>query len=80
MDNVQSNHSFLKFFVPFIVAYFGSKAIFYYFSFEYSLFSDGFHIEKLLVDLGVFGGLFYLGTIMLKFTLASKTKPNSAKI
>lgn len=79
MDNVQSSHSFLKFFVPFIIAYLGSKAIFYYFSFEYSLFSDDFHIEKLLVDVGVFVGLFYLGTILLKFILASKTKPNSAK-
>jgi hypothetical protein len=66
MENIQSSKSILSWLIPFIIAYFGSKTIFYYFSFEYALFSDAFNIEKLLIDLGVFMGLFYIGILLVK--------------
>ncbi len=75
MDNNQSSNPILNFLIPFLVAYLGSKGIFYYFSFEYSLFSDAFDIQKLLIDLGVFVVLFYLGTILAKQVVNIKKKP-----
>jgi len=75
MDNNKSSSPVLNFLIPFLVAYLGSKGIFYYFSFEYSVFSDAFDIQKLLIDLGVFVVLFHLGTILAKYLINSKNKP-----
>ncbi len=75
MDNNQSSNPVLNFLIPFLVAYLGSKGIFYYFSFEYSVFSDAFDIQKLLIDLVVFAVLFYLGTILAKYLINTKNKP-----
>ena len=74
MENNQSTKGIINFLVPFLIAYLGSKGIFYYFSFEYSLFSDAFDIQKLLIDLGVFMVLFYIGTILAKHFLTNKNK------
>ncbi|WP_206482913.1 hypothetical protein [Thalassotalea sp. G2M2-11] len=75
MENNQSSKPILTFLVPFLIAYLGSKGIFYYFSFEYALFSDAFDLQKLLIDLGVFVGLFYIGTILAKSFISNRTKP-----
>ena len=73
--NSQSSKTILNFVVPFLVAYLGSKGIFYYFSFDYSLFTDAFDLQKTLIDFGVFIGLFYIGTILVKyFTTPDKNK------
>jgi hypothetical protein len=66
MDINQSTKPILNFLIPFLIAYLGSKGIFYYFSFEYSLFTDTFDVQKLLIDLSVFSGLFYIGTLLVK--------------
>lgn len=75
MDTNQSSKPILNFLIPFLIAYLGSKGIFYYFSFEYSLFYDAFDIQKLLIDLSVFIVLFYAGTILVKYFIGSKNKP-----
>ncbi len=61
MEISQSMKSKLLFLVPFLVAYIGSKIIFNYLSFDYSVLRDKFDITKLLIDIGVFGVLFYIG-------------------
>lgn len=66
MDINQSTKPILNFLIPFLIAYLGSKGIFHYFSFEYSLFTDTFDVQKLLIDLSVFSGLFYIGTLLVK--------------
>lgn len=74
---MKDNHpskSILNFIIPLLIAYLGSKGIFYYFSFEYSIFADAFSVQKLLIDLGVFVVLFYLGTILVKHFMNSKKK------
>ena len=76
MDTNQSSKPILNFLIPFLIAYLGSKGIFYYFSFEYSLFYDAFDIQKLLIDLSVFIVLFYAGTILVKYFIGSKNKPS----
>ena len=76
MDTNQSSRPILNFLIPFLIAYLGSKGIFYYFSFEYSLFSDAFDIQKLLIDFSVFIVLFYVGTILVKYFIGSKNKPS----
>lgn len=75
MDTNQSSKPILNFLIPLLIAYLGSKGIFYYFSFEYSLFYDAFDIQKLLIDLSVFIVLFYAGTILVKYFIGSKNKP-----
>jgi hypothetical protein len=75
MEVNQSNKPILNFVIPFLLAYLGSKGVFYYFSFEYSLFSDAFEIQKVLIDLGVFMGLFYIGEILTKYCLSAKNVP-----
>jgi len=75
MDENQSSNPVLNFLIPFLFAYLGSKGIFYYFSFEYDVFDDVFDIQKLLIDFGVFALLFYLGTILVKYLINTKSKP-----
>ena len=72
MESNQSSNPVLNFLIPFLVAYLGSKGIFYHFSFEYDLFSDAFDIQKFLIHLGVFVVLFYIGTIVAKIFLNRK--------
>jgi hypothetical protein len=74
MEINQSNKSLLNFLIPFLTAYFGSKGIFYLFAFEYSLFSDAFDIQKLLIDISVFGVLFYIGSIGANYLTSTKNK------
>jgi hypothetical protein len=54
----------MKFLIPFLIAFIGSKLIFRLFDFNYSLFSDPFDGVKLLIDTGVFFILFVLGTML----------------
>jgi len=75
MEINKSSKPVLNFLIPFLFAYLGSRGIFYYFSFEYALFSDAFDIQKLLIDLGVFIGLFYIGTLLAKQLESNKNKP-----
>jgi hypothetical protein len=72
MDVNQSNTPLLNFLIPFLIAFFGSKGIFYLFSFNYSVFSDTFDIQKLLIDLGVFGVLFYISSIGVNYFTSNK--------
>lgn len=72
MDVNQSNTTLLIFLTPFLIAFFGSKVIFYLFSFDYSVFSDTFDIQKLLIDLGVFGVLFYISSIGVNYFTSNK--------
>ena len=74
MEINHSSKSLLNFLIPFLTAYFGSKGIFYLFSFEYSIFSDAFDIQKLLIDISVFGVLFYIGSIGAKHLTSTKNK------
>lgn len=75
MDVNQSNNLIINFLIPFSIAYIGLKGIFYYFSFEYSLFLDAFDIQKLFIDFSVFGVLFYTGKILSKCFNSAKNKP-----
>jgi len=79
MEINHSSKSLLNFLIPFLTAYFGSKGIFYLFSFEYSIFSDAFVIQKLLIDISVFGVLFYIGSIGAKHLTSTKNKSNVIK-
>lgn len=54
----------MKFLIPFLIAFIGSKLIFRLFDFNYSLFSDPFDGVKLLIDTGVFFILFVLGAML----------------
>lgn len=64
--------SMAQLFVAFLIAFFGSKGIFHFMDFNYSLFKDPFDIGKLLIDIGVFFGLFFLG--MMVYNLFSARK------
>ncbi|MCF2947836.1 hypothetical protein L0668_06945 [Paraglaciecola aquimarina] len=75
MDNIQLSKVILNYLVPFLIAYLGSKGIFYYFSFEYSLLTDAFYLQKLLIDIGVFVGLYYMGSLLVKYFISSKNYP-----
>ena len=72
MEISQSNKKTLNFLIPFLTAYLCSKAIFYSFSFEYSLFSDAFEIKNLLINFCIFGVLYYIGTIAAKYFINTK--------
>ena len=76
MEVNKKNKFLISFLIPFLVAYLGSKGIFYLFSFEYSLFMDAFDVQKLLIDISVFGVLFYIGSIGAKYLAGKKNKPN----
>ncbi|WP_299495255.1 hypothetical protein [uncultured Shewanella sp.] len=67
MSSNQGNSRFIQFLIPFVIAFLGSKVIFYYCSFEYSLLSDPFNSQKFLIDLLVFVGLFYVGMIVHRY-------------
>ena len=48
----------LRVFVAFLIAYFGARAIFAAFGFQYRVFHDAFDIGKLIIDFGVYAVLF----------------------
>jgi len=50
----------MKFLIPFLIAYLGSKLIFSFFGFKYDVFSEPFDLIKLSIDLAVFIALFTL--------------------
>lgn len=56
--------SMAQLFVAFLIAFFGSKAIFHFMDFNYSLFKDPFDLGKLLIDIGVFFGLFFISMMV----------------
>lgn len=56
----------MKFLIPFLIAYLGSKLIFSYFNFNYAVFSDPFDLIKLLIDISVFIALFVFGERLFK--------------
>ncbi len=74
MEINHSNRFLLSFLIPFLVAYLGSKGVFYFFAFEYSLFSDAFDMKKALIEIGVFCGLFYIGTIAVSCCIKIKNQ------
>lgn len=67
MDMQKRKKFFVNYLIPFLVAYFGSKGVFYLFSFKYSLFSDAFDITKFMIDIGVFALLFFTTLFTLKY-------------
>tara|TARA_R110002050_G_scaffold111480_7_gene225106 strand:- start:51 stop:302 length:252 start_codon:yes stop_codon:yes gene_type:complete len=80
MDTNHSEKPKVNFFIPFLTAFLGSKVIFYVFSFEYSVFSDPFDIQKLLIDIGVFGVLYYIGIIVGRYFLKFKTSSSNKQL
>lgn len=54
----------MKFVLPFLIAFLGSKLIFRLFDMNYSLFVDPFNWVSFLIDLGVFTALWILGVLM----------------
>tara|TARA_R110002012_G_scaffold64821_2_gene170358 strand:- start:321 stop:548 length:228 start_codon:yes stop_codon:yes gene_type:complete len=73
MEINKSNQSILIFVIPLLTAYFGSKVIFHLFSFEYLMFTDTFDILKLLIDISVFGVLFYISSLGVGYVIRAKT-------
>lgn len=53
----------MKFLIPFLIAFLGSKLIFRLFDMNYSLFVDPFNWVSFLIDLGVFTALWILGVL-----------------
>ena len=51
----------MKFLIPFLIAYLGSKLIFSFLNFNYAVFNDPFDLIKLLIDISVFFVLFAFG-------------------
>ncbi|PSV20811.1 hypothetical protein C0W44_09750 [Photobacterium leiognathi subsp. mandapamensis] len=63
----------MKFIVPFLFAYLGSKLIFSFFNFSYNFISDSFDLTNLLIDIGVFAVLWVLAELSYKkFTERSR--------
>ncbi|AYF20116.1 hypothetical protein FORC71_1744 [Vibrio parahaemolyticus] len=63
----------MKFIVPFLFAYLGSKLIFSFFNFSYNFISDSFGLINLLIDIGVFVVLWVLAELSYKkFTERSR--------
>ena len=75
MEISQSNKSILNFLIPFLTAFLGSKGIFYIFGFESFMYSDSFDVQKLLIELFVFGVLFYIGSLGANY-ITNKKNPN----
>ncbi len=73
MEINKSNQSILIFVIPLLTAYFGSKVIFHLLSFEYLVFTDTFDILKLLIDISVFGVLFYISSLGVGYVIRAKT-------
>lgn len=73
MEINKSNRSILIFVIPLLTAYFGSKVIFHLFSFEYFVFTDTFDVIKLLIDISVFGVLFYISSLGVGYVIRAKT-------
>lgn len=73
MEINKSNQSILIFVIPLLTAYFGSKVIFYLFAFEYLVFTDTFDVIKLLIDISVFGVLFYISSLGVGYVIRAKT-------
>ncbi len=73
MEINKSNQSILIFVIPLLTAYFGSKVIFHLFTFEYLVFTDTFDILKLLIDISVFGVLFYISSLGVGYVIRAKT-------
>lgn len=63
----------MKFLIPIAFALLSSRLIFSFFGFEYKIFSDPFDMTYLLIDVGVFGGLWYVGELFVKHFLTTKT-------
>ena len=49
----------MKSFISAIVAYVGSRVLFALFGFHYNLFGEPFNAGKLVLDIGVFVGIFF---------------------
>ena len=49
----------MKSFISVIFAYVGTRVLFALFGFHYNLFGEPFNAGKLVLDLGVFAGLFF---------------------
>ena len=67
----------MKFFIPFLIAYLGSKLVFSFFDFKYAIFSEPFDVVKLLIDIGVFGILFFAGTTLFNKFYVAKSNNGS---
>jgi hypothetical protein len=58
MEKKYTKKPWSQFVVPFLVAYVGSKLIFHFVGFELNVLSNPTNLYKLLVDFGVFIGIF----------------------
>lgn len=56
----------MKYIVPFLFAYLGSKLIFSLFNFSYNFISDSFDLINLTIDIGVFAVLWVLADLSYK--------------
>ncbi|MBV35718.1 MAG: hypothetical protein CMP47_09755 [Rickettsiales bacterium] len=61
-------------FTAFIIAFVGSKVLFYLIDFNYSLFKDPFNLGKFLTDIGVFFGFFFIGMVVYNLFTPNKRK------
>ena len=68
----------MKYFVSFLVAYIVSRLIFSAFDFQYSLFSEPFDIGKLVIDVGVFGVLFFGAACVFGWLVPEKKNESGA--
>ncbi len=57
----------MRFVVSFLAAMIGSRVIFNYFGFQYSVFEDPFDLMKFAIDMGVFLFLFVSSSWLFDF-------------
>lgn len=56
----------MKYVIPFLFAYIGSRLIFSLFKFNYNIISDPFNLTSFLLDIGVFVMLWILAELGIK--------------
>ena len=61
-------------FLSAVIAVIGTRVIFALIDFHYDLLRDPFDVVKLLVDIAVFVGVFYLANLLLGKLVRSKEK------
>jgi len=60
--------------IPFFLAYLGKKLLYLAIGYDYNIFKDTFDLAKLVIDLGIFALLWFLG-IVLYNKFVKKPKP-----
>jgi len=62
----------MKFLIPFLIAFLGSKLIFRLFEMNHSLFLDPFNWMEFLINLGGFTALWILGVLIFNVFIGDK--------